>query len=292
VGMILKKGIIGPNTFTSHHHHIVQVQEKFTCNFRVRGREPFQSRRMVISYLFLFLAFTIDLGECQNNGCPELRCGGHGPAIRFPFRVNSQPEHCGYPGFSLSCTDTNDTVVELPISVKLFVKQIDYKSQVIQLYDPDRCISRKIRRLNLSSSPFQFEVDYPHHRVTDFALFNCSSREVKKLELIPCLSSPNHQVYAFDTDDDLMEYPLSSCTKIYTLRSIPNTTMLGDDEKKNLELKWSRPVCGRCEAKGKKCRLKSNSTELETECFLKGIVFGPISTLCTQFLHSFQAKMH
>ncbi len=130
--MILK-GLIGPNTVTSHHHHIVQVQEKLTRYFRVRGREPFQSRRMVISYLFLFLALIIDLGDCQNNGCAELRCGGHGPAIRFPFRVNSQPEHCGYPGFSLSCTDTNDTVVELPISVKLFVKQIDYKASSIHV---------------------------------------------------------------------------------------------------------------------------------------------------------------
>jgi hypothetical protein len=92
----------------------------------------------------------------------ESRCGGHGPAIRFPFRLNSQPDHCGYPGFNLSCTDTNHTVLELPISVKLFVKKIDYKSQVIQLYDPDNCFPRQLRGLNLSSSPFQFK-DSPYY---------------------------------------------------------------------------------------------------------------------------------
>jgi hypothetical protein len=44
--------------------------------------------------------------------------------IRFPFRVISQPEHCGYPhpGFTLSCAHTNDTVIELTISVKLSIK--------------------------------------------------------------------------------------------------------------------------------------------------------------------------
>jgi hypothetical protein len=232
---------------------------------------------MEISYfLLLFVAFIIDLGECQNNGCAELRCGSHGPAIRFPFRVNSQPEHCGYPGFDLSCTATNDTVVELPISVKLFVKRIDYKSQVIQLHDPDYCFPRQLRRLNLSSSAFQFKVDSPYYSLSDFVFFNCSQREVK-LEFIRCLSSQNHQVYAFDTADDLMNYPLSSCTKMYSLQSIPNTTILGDDEK-ILELKWSRPVCGHCAAKGKKCRLKNNSTESETECFLEGIFFCPISS--------------
>ncbi|XP_059442286.1 rust resistance kinase Lr10-like [Corylus avellana] len=230
-------------------------------------------------FLLLFVAFIIDVGECQSNGCAKLPCGARGPVIRFPFRVNSQPEHCGYPGFNLSCTDTNDAVVELPNSVKLFVKRIDYKSQVLQLYDPAHCIPKQLRRLNLSSSPFQFEQDSPEDQtwssgessstgLTDFGFFNCSQREVK-FRFIRCLSSQKHQVYAFDKRDDLMDLPLSSCTKMYSLRSIPNTRVLGDDEK-NLELKWSRPACVHCEAKGKKCRLKNNSTALETECFLEG----------------------
>jgi hypothetical protein len=230
--------------------------------------------KMKISYLLLFVAFIINLGECQNNGCAESRCGGHGPPIRFPFRVISQPEHCGYPhpGFTLSCTHTNDTVVELPISVKLSVKWIDYKSQVIQLSDPNHCIPRQLRRLNLSSSPFQFKEDSPldpsDYGPPGVVLFNCSRREVK-FRFIHCLSSPNHQVYAFDRSGQILDYPLLSCTKMYTLQSIPNTKILGADEK-SLELKWSRPTCGHCEAKGKKCRLKKHSTELETECFLEG----------------------
>jgi hypothetical protein len=131
---------------------------------------------MVISYLFLFVAFVIDLGDGPNM-CTETRCGGHGPSIRFPFRLNHQPDDCGYSGFNLSCTDTNLAVLELPISVKLFVKQIDYKSQIIQLYDPHHCFPRpQLQWLNLSdSSPFRFEVNSPDD-VSDYALFNCSPR--------------------------------------------------------------------------------------------------------------------
>ncbi|KAE9464154.1 hypothetical protein C3L33_03938, partial [Rhododendron williamsianum] len=39
------------------------------------------------------------------------------------------------------------------------------------------------------------------------------------------------------------------------------------DQTLHLQLKWLQPVCGKCEAKGKFCRLKSNSTSDEIECF-------------------------
>jgi hypothetical protein len=249
---------------------------------------------MLISYLFLFLAFTVDLREAQNGCDDQLRyCGAHGPAIRFPFRLSSQPEHCGYPGFNLSCTDANQTVLELPISVKLFVKEIDYKSQVIQLYDPYHCFPRQLRGLDLSSSHFHFKLDSPYD-LDDYALFS-SPIENRNYKLISCLSGLNYQVYATYDSMDIAQLPLSA-TKMYNLLSIPYTIMVREDEK-ILELKWSRPVCKHCEVKGKKCRLKNNSTESTTECFSKldnkGIVLCPILHLCTQFLHSFyQANMH
>jgi hypothetical protein len=130
---------------------------------------------------------------------------------RFPFLVISLPKHCGYPGFTLSCTHTNDTMLKLPILVKLSVKWIDYKSQVIQLSDPNHYIPRQLCRLNLSSSPFQFKEDSPiypsYYRPLGVALFR----------FIHCLSSPNHQVYAFNTCGYIKDYLPSSCTKMYTL---------------------------------------------------------------------------
>jgi hypothetical protein len=256
---------------------------------------------MNISSFFLFLVFLVGLGEGQ-NGCDELRCGDRGPAIRFPFRLNSQPDHCGYPGFNLSCTDTKKTVLQLPIFVKFFVKKIDYKSQVIEVHDPDHCFPKQLRELNLSSSPFLFK----QQEQRDFSLFNCSSTETQTNYAIPCLSGPSHEVRAFYSDDDINGLPIASCEKMYTLRSIPSTFTselwrghlvfpkeIADD--KVLHLNWSRPVCRDCEVKGMGCRLKNNSNESETECFpafpkhTKGIIlFCPsISTFELQFLTGF-----
>jgi hypothetical protein len=227
---------------------------------------------MGISYFFLFLVFVIGLGEGQ-NGCDEFPCGGGGPAIRFPFRLNTQPHHCGYPGFTLSCTRTNDTVLELPINfAKFFVKKIDYKSQVIEVYDPDHCFPRQLRDLNLSSSPFQFKQQQYQY---DFALFNCSSNDTHYYHAISCLSGPSHEVRAFSSDSDINDLPIASCEKMYTLPSISYYLLFGSDN--ILRLKWHTPDCRHCERKGKGCRiLKSNSNESETECFSrhsKGIIY-------------------
>ena len=123
------------------------------------------SPRIVIPTLLLFVLF---IGE-GHNSCLELQCG-YGPPIRFPFRLKDrQPDrHCGYPGFDLYCSHNNDTVLELPNSVKAFVKNIDYKSQLIEVTDSDNCFPRKILRLNLSSSPFQFK-----NYLYNYSLFSC-----------------------------------------------------------------------------------------------------------------------
>ncbi|XP_057951995.1 uncharacterized protein LOC131146415 [Malania oleifera] len=51
--------------------------------------------------------------------CKVSKCRHHhGPAIRYPFRLQHlQPEHCSYPqrGFTLSCTDQDDTALDLAL---------------------------------------------------------------------------------------------------------------------------------------------------------------------------------
>jgi hypothetical protein len=236
-----------------------------------------------------------DLRKAQNGCDDQLRyCGAHGPAIQFPFRLSSQPEHCGYPGFTLSCTDTHDTVFELPISVKLFVKEINYTSQVIQLYDPSHhCFPKQFRGPKLPSSPFQFDVYYDDF-IDDYVLFKCSPRAIMNSYRISCLSGPTYHVYGIGRSEmiSLADLPISS-TKMYNLLSIPYTLLRDDgDHYKVLQLSCSIPKCGHCEAKGKKCRMKKNSSKLQTECFPKdkGIFFSPISTSSVVNLFSFQAN--
>ncbi|KAG6687165.1 hypothetical protein I3842_11G056600 [Carya illinoinensis] len=232
---------------------------------------------------FLFMVFTMmDHHVGGENVCKELPCGGNGPAIRFPFRRKDmrQPDHCGFSGFTLSCTHSNQTLLELHNSVKLFVEKIDYKSQVIQLYDPNHCFPRdqQLSRLDLSYSPFQFEkIPYNFYESSlgygyGCGLFNCSETDHERYNIhrISCLSGPTHQVYALDFYDylPLRELPISSCTKMYNLPYVPEDAVWGDVN--ILRLKWSSPDCRRCERRGKNCRIlkKNNSTdESKTECF-------------------------
>ncbi|KAK4339131.1 hypothetical protein RND71_040593 [Anisodus tanguticus] len=65
------------------------------------------------------------------NDCRESRCNRDGPSIHFPFTLQHQPEHCGYPGFELSCNNAM-TILTLLNSLKLLVEDIDYVSQEIR----------------------------------------------------------------------------------------------------------------------------------------------------------------
>jgi hypothetical protein len=223
------------------------------------------SLQLGISYFLLLLVFiVVGHGEGQDE-CSELRCGPRGPPVRFPFVLkNRQQDHCGFPGFDLSCTDTNDTLLELPVSVKLFVKKIDYKSQVIHLYYPGDCFPRQLQGFSLSSSPFDF-----NQYSNGYSLFNCSQAKGKdnsRSHRISCLSGPGNQVYAIDRHGDISDLPTLSCRKMYDVdQFIPYNIMLGDD--KVFELEWNSPDCRQCEGEGKNCTLKNmdNCTSLDND---------------------------
>ncbi|XP_030947418.1 rust resistance kinase Lr10-like [Quercus lobata] len=220
------------------------------------------SLRIVIPTLLLFVLFIVDLGE-GHKWCPEVRCGDHGPDVRFPFQLikDRQPDHHG--GFDLYCNDKDDTVLELSTSVKAFVKKIDYKSQSIEVTDSDGCFPRKIRglKLNLSSSSFQFKND-----LSDYALFKCTPDTESSSYLIPCLSSFSTSVYAFPSERDIDDLSILSCTKMYSVSSVPFYIWRSH----SLQLTWSGSECGRGEVKGNNCRFEENSTDVRTECKDKG----------------------
>ncbi|KAG7983126.1 hypothetical protein I3843_04G088700 [Carya illinoinensis] len=212
---------------------------------------------MAKSYLLLFVVFILHHVRGQQDDCADsFRFGGHGPAIRFPFRLKDHhADNCGLPGFHVSCSDTHDTVLELPISVKLFVKNIDYKSQELQLYHPDNCFPRAL---------------------SDGAFFNCSRTKREGHSdgraAISCPNDPthSHQVYLLFNDEDINVLRILPCRRMYSVRSIPYGIVYNFDD--ILYLNWSRPACRKCELKGMNCRLmniNSNSTESEIQCHFR-----------------------
>ncbi|CAL5344117.1 unnamed protein product [Camellia sinensis] len=218
----------------------------------------------------------------QHAECLPTSCSNHhSPEIRFPFRLKGHhPTNCGYPGFDLSCTPHSKyPVLELPFSVNVFVKNIDYTSQTIYISDPHGCFPRQLPNLNFSASPFQFLSNYDYYR--DLSFINCSQTQDQiwiywYRYQIACLSDQSHQVYATDS----MSLPDISCTKMYNM-SLPDEIsgyIHGRITLDDLRLNWNKPECGKCEARGKNCRFKNNNSSSSksqllfngsTECFDK-----------------------
>ncbi|KAK3006674.1 hypothetical protein RJ639_016942 [Escallonia herrerae] len=202
------------------------------------------------------------------DACKVARCGHKGPAIRFPFRLNFlQPEHCGYPGFTLTCNPNNQTVLRLPSSVNLLVKKIDYKLQTIHLQDPNSCLPKQLPNLNLSNSPFAF-TGYGNYGYSNFSLFNCSPPERNPAYYsVPCLSVGGYRVYAINYNG--FSFDFTSCVKIGGISLVPYDLLDGIDHQKRLHLNWSEPSCRVCEAQGKMCGFKkytSPVTVAATQC--------------------------
>ncbi|GLT61359.1 hypothetical protein SLA2020_340720 [Shorea laevis] len=98
------------------------------------------------SFFLLLMAALVESGP-SDSGCEVERCGT--TKVKFPFRLPSQPPHCGYPGFNLSCSERNEALLHLPNLSNISVKNIDYMKQLIQVYDPDNCFPKK-----LTSDPY------------------------------------------------------------------------------------------------------------------------------------------
>ncbi|XP_061360110.1 rust resistance kinase Lr10-like isoform X2 [Gastrolobium bilobum] len=202
-----------------------------------------------------------NMGMCEINACRgDLRCGRHGPEIRFPFRIkDSEADECSHSsGFDLTCSDKRETLLELP-PIKLKVRSIDYTQQLLYVSDPENCLPKQLLKLYQSSiSPFhQFET---FGGMTDNITFlNCDSVNADYLQVT--FSCP---IYAADSTDKLLGSDLFSCTKMYDVSSNIDPYEL---QANKLGLTWSKPDCSKCETQGKMCTLKNNGTRDDIECF-------------------------
>lgn len=223
--------------------------------------------------LILLLLLLTNIGACHDD-CTESRCGRHGPPVRFPFRLKEkQPLHCGYPGFDLTCPPRHHRpLLQLSTtsgSVQLSVNRINYESQKLELYDPQGCLPRQILKLHNSSiSPFVSESS----QLQNITFLDCSSigqrylvnyfhgsfTITRKQDMFSC------PIYAGDSGEFFLDWGLVSCTKILGISS--NIFDAESLQQNYLGLRWLRPNCSTCEARGMKCKLKNNGTIHDIEC--------------------------
>ncbi|RZC84799.1 hypothetical protein C5167_047585, partial [Papaver somniferum] len=178
-----------------------------------------------ISILFFFnffLLFFPGSVTCRTTCHTPLSCGNGEPGVLVPFRLEGRHrEVCGFPGFSLSCSSSNKTILELPLSGKFFVQSIYYNLRVIQIYDSDNCLPRSLLNLSLLGSPYQLD-----GRNEKYTFLNCSSASVDLSNIsslyvhIHCLSSSTHTILATNVTTHPIQPLNSSCEVIATV-SVP-----------------------------------------------------------------------
>ncbi|KAG5226484.1 glycerophosphodiester phosphodiesterase protein kinase domain-containing GDPDL [Salix suchowensis] len=201
----------------------------------------------MVACLFYVLCVVFVAGHGAGLNCTG-SCGNRGPNIRFPFRIKGeQPDHCGYPGFDLSCSDDNSTVLELPTGVSLLIEEIDYRLRLVHARDPLGCFPRQRLNFSLGASHFQIMNDRLNGPY-DLTLFKFSFNEKRSPYpgKIPCLSAFNHDVYAVESSDTISDSDLLSCTKMYNIYGIPYGML--DEENYRLNISWFNPTCGSSEA--------------------------------------------
>ncbi|KAL2527434.1 Protein kinase superfamily protein [Abeliophyllum distichum] len=238
---------------------------------------------MMIFLIFLF--YLVHFVAAQDD-CLPTRCHDFGPIIRFPFRLKGrQPEHCGYPGFDLSCNPINNSTefefqfpvkastkkIVIPLSAKASVQEIDYRLQVIHVSVINgSCLPKQVPIVSSPASPFQMFYQY-NVDTSGFTLFNCSAKPETSSYSGPitCLGSSKYQVYAFRSYYSISDFSLSNCVKMYNISDVSEVIFrrLLEYRTDDTQLHWSTPFCGNCEATGKQCRFKNNSMDNETRCF-------------------------
>ncbi|BFG34879.1 hypothetical protein CerSpe_211530 [Prunus speciosa] len=201
-------------------------------------------------WLLMIVVIVVDAvnGGLGHEDCRETRCDPYEePAIRYPFRVKGrQPIHCGFPGFDVSCTDDNETILELPSSsAKLRVFEINYRSHVISGRPYNGCLPREL---------FYSNGSYPFELVSNATLFSCPPSTVRDkycsnnyglARLSPCHgnNSGNHAYavigdYYYSTD-----MPLVPCIKVHDYTSNPKYI-----SERGI-LRWSIPSCEHCKGR-------------------------------------------
>lgn len=144
----------------------------------------------VIIFSSSFFLLSLALTEGATDVCKSSYCQ-YPLGIRFPFRLkDSQPQHCGYEGFDLSCNEHNQTVINFPFSGYFIVESINYGDQTISVSDPDSYLPKRILKLNISNTPFRATY------TRNYMFISCSSSTELPWSIeVPCLSGKNYTVY-------------------------------------------------------------------------------------------------
>nr|CAD1823648.1 unnamed protein product [Ananas comosus var. bracteatus] len=226
-----------------------------------------------LAFVIIFLVLRAKKAYCSD--CSVSPCSLQGPRISFPFWKVGQPQHCGYPGFKLSCKG-NQTVLQLASFGEVFVTSIYYEQNELTIdVGPNNCTYDFFLRFNSSATPFSYYPYFPPE-TTQYTYTNCSSNITSDdLYPVPCMSSTSSKsgfyVYVVPSAMQLTMLPgycqpigNISVPYLLTPNSADYSSSFDPDypfTDSALNLAWSLPGCESCF----NCGFKSNASN-ETYC--------------------------
>ncbi|CAN4108425.1 unnamed protein product [Withania somnifera] len=217
---------------------------------------------------FISFSFLLFLTVYARYGCSDSICGNNHFEIRFPFEIQGQNlQNCSYPGFSLRCNNQGTTILSLPGTGDFYVRDIDYRTQEIQLYDPSNCLPKRLIDFNTSSSPFK-AVAY-----RTYTFLTCSANSVlSRLNVISCLSNSTTSILATSSVSVANQMTILYSCNIINTSSVPASWAFQyqsdflTDLNTDLVLAWDEPNCQECEVNQGVCGFK-NAIVREIQCF-------------------------
>lgn len=230
-----------------------------------------------LNYIFSHLLFLILIllhllhshpsSASSSYNCPTSLCGATPYSVHFPFRmIDQQPDICGYPGFDLECNSQNSVTLNLPNSGEFLVRNIDYRSQIVQVYDPSGCSADRLLSLDLSGSPFSVSP------IRNYTLLSCPVElTTSRFPIVTCLSNSTYSTVATSSVSFAMLMAnRSSCQIIGSLWSPVSRYQGQEGLTSNLNmdifLTWDSPNCQDCVTQGGACGY-TNTTMEEVACF-------------------------
>ncbi|KAK4711516.1 hypothetical protein R3W88_006029 [Solanum pinnatisectum] len=122
--------------------------------------------------IFLHISQTCNAWNLKSKHCIPSACG-HIRDISYPFRLNTDPKHCGFSEAELAC-EGNKTIISL-FSKNFYVQAINYDNQTIRLVDPT------LQNADMCSLILPPHLTSHHYNSTHFRLYyNGSENSIKR----------------------------------------------------------------------------------------------------------------
>ncbi|XP_024169985.1 LEAF RUST 10 DISEASE-RESISTANCE LOCUS RECEPTOR-LIKE PROTEIN KINASE-like 2.1 isoform X2 [Rosa chinensis] len=265
------------------------------------------SARLYLLVALLLLFFFNFHGSKANflasTNCPIYRCDNE-LDFHYPFwkiEDSTAHQHCGYPGFGLTCSDSGEPILTLP-NDSFIVKDINFPTSTITLVDID-VVNQTCPRARHSMSVGTLPLDYSPLDVNLSFYFNCTSFPDPVVPPITCLGShgtkksyvitEGEEPYGFEWSEYCAENVVVTVKKTEEItRSIGELIgAFGLAMNNGFVLNWTMDKeCGSCETNGGFCGY--NNTAPEILCFCKDGSIGTTSNgLCKKLGTKFNWRL-